>query len=265
MSYQHIYLSPHYDDAALSCGGSIHRQTKAGEPVLVITVCAAPPPAQTAFSLFAREMHTQWGDPTDVIAQRQAEDQTAMEILGADTLRLDVTDCIYRGAPPSGIWFYNNNDELFGEIHPGDKQLEEQLVASLAHHLTAQKNTVVYAPLAIGYHVDHQLVHAAAWQLYQQGQPVLFYEDYPYVDTTAYGNANLDKILAQLDTRQQPVQPRLQFFSEANLENKINSIGAYTSQITMLFGNQAAATESVRRYALQVGGGQPAERVWVPV
>ncbi len=40
MKYKHIYLSPHYDDAALSCGGSIHKQATQQEPVAVITVFA---------------------------------------------------------------------------------------------------------------------------------------------------------------------------------------------------------------------------------
>ena len=38
---KHVYLSPHLDDAVLSCGGAIHRAGAAGEAVLVITVFAA--------------------------------------------------------------------------------------------------------------------------------------------------------------------------------------------------------------------------------
>ena len=41
--YRHVYLSPHFDDAALSLGGTLARQVAAGERVLVVTVCSAPP------------------------------------------------------------------------------------------------------------------------------------------------------------------------------------------------------------------------------
>ncbi len=44
--YRHIVLSPHLDDAALSCGGFIARMTAAGERVLVVNVCSGIPSAQ---------------------------------------------------------------------------------------------------------------------------------------------------------------------------------------------------------------------------
>lgn len=261
--YQHIYLSPHYDDAALSCGGTIHRQTQAGEPVLVVTVCAAPPPADASSSPFTQAMHAIWGDSSNIITVRRAEDQAAMKILGADYVWLDFTDCIYRGHSPNGPWFYNNNDELFGKIHPDDNGLVDQIVESLNRQPGITENSTIYAPLTVGHHVDHQLVHAAARQLYDQGRTVMFYEDYPYVDTEAYGDATLDETLAQLENQQQPVKSNLQFFSKVDLNAKIDSVNAYASQIEMLFGGQTAATHSVQRYARQIGEGQPAERFWI--
>ena len=262
--YRHVYLSPHYDDAALSCGGTIHRQTQAGEPILVVTVCAAPPPANTSLSTFAQDMHATWGDPGNVVATRQAEDETAMKVLGADHVLLDFTDCIYRGHSTNGPWFYHNNDELFGKIHPDDNGLVDQIIEALNHLPGITENSTIYAPLTVGHHIDHQLVHAAAWQLYDQGWSIIFYEDYPYVDTQAYGNATLDETLTWLKNQQRPVQPKLQFFSEADLEAKIRSINAYTSQINMLFENQTQAAKTVQKYARRIGEGQPAERFWIP-
>ena len=73
--FRHVYLSPHFDDASLSCGGNIHRQEQAGEPVLVVTVCAAPPSANEPLSPFAESQHKNWGNPGDIVAMRQTEDQ----------------------------------------------------------------------------------------------------------------------------------------------------------------------------------------------
>jgi hypothetical protein len=93
---------------------------------------------------------------------------------------------------------------------------------------------------------------------------VIFYEDYPYVDTDAYGNSTLNDTLAWLKSRQQPVKPKLSFLSKVDLQAKIDSINAYASQIETLFGNQSETLKSVQRYAIHAGKGQPAECFWTP-
>ena len=260
-SYQHIYLSPHYDDAALCCGGAIHRQTQAGESVLVITVCAAEPDPNVPLSPFAQELHAHWGGSTDMVAVRLAEDKAAMDILGVEVMRLDVPDCIYRGRPQEGVWYYNNNAQLFGNVHPDDLALKEEIAAAV----TRADNAVIYAPLTVGHHVDHQLAHAAAWVLREQGREVVFYEDYPYADPdfAPHGEENMWGLEATLAQLEQKFHSQLQYFSEENLQAKIESVAAYASQLQVLFGGRATMAEKVRRYALKVGEGQFAERVWL--
>lgn len=267
-AYPHVYLSPHYDDVTLSCGGMIHRQTQARQSVLVITIYAAPPPPDEPLSVFAQSMHADWGNLSDVITIRQAEDQAAMAILGADYLRLDFSDAIYRGNPQRGEWYYNNDDELFGQVNSPDIFLAGKIVEAVVELVPAGEETILYAPLGVGHHVDHQLVHAAAWQLRQQGWKIAFYEDYPYVDPHACfatQGREYATLAATLATRQKAnLQPQLHFFSEENLEAKINSIRAYASQLPTLFGSEADMINCVRNYTLRVGEGRPAERIWVP-
>lgn len=265
-SYQHIYLSPHYDDASLSCGGAIHKQTQAGESVLVITICAAAPHPTDPLSPFAQELHTRWGNPVDVVATRLAEDETAMALLGVEVVRLEVMDCIYRGRPRAGMWYYNNNAQLFGDVHPGDLALKDDIAAAIAANVTGAENGVIYAPLTVGHHADHQLAHAAAWVLREQGRQVVFYEDYPYADPdyAPHGEPNLYGLEATLARLGQKFQSQLQYFSEENLQAKIESVAAYASQLQLLFGGRAAMAQQVRHYALQVGEGRLAERVWLP-
>src|SRR5262245_20194923 len=178
---QHVYLSPHYDDVALSCGGTIHRQAHNGEAVLVLTVCAAPPPTG-ALSPFTQSMHQKWGNLTDAVATRRQEDRNALAILGAEDHYLPFHDCIYRGASPAGPWYYNADTDLFGQLHPADLALADDIAQSVAELISQPEESLIYAPLAVGHHVDHQLTHTAVWQLHAQGYTVLFYEDYPYVD-----------------------------------------------------------------------------------
>jgi len=270
--YQHIYLSPHIDDAALSCGGAIHQQVGAGAAVLVITVCAAPPESGQPLSAFARGLHESWGNVVDVVPMRQAEDRAAIGLLGADLRHLTFNDAIYRGHPAQGEWFYTNSTELFGGIHPADLPLAGTIAeAILASMPQTGETPVIYAPLAVGHHVDHQLVHEAAGRLKRLGQTVIFYEDYPYADPAyPYSQAPVDddkpySLKATLAAKQAAkLQPQLRPLSETDLMAKINSVRAYTSQLDMLFGGESAAADYIRSYTLDVGQGKLAERLWRP-
>ena len=57
--YDLIYLSPHLDDAALSCGGQIARFRGEGRSVLIVTVTAGDPPTG-AESRYIQELHSRW-------------------------------------------------------------------------------------------------------------------------------------------------------------------------------------------------------------
>lgn len=270
-AYTHVYLSPHYDDAALSCGGAIFQQARQGRLPLVITLFAAPPDPGQALSPFAENMHHTWGSPADVVGARQAEDRAAMAILGADYLRLNLLDCIYRGRPEAGEWYYTGEAELFGQVHPAETDMAAAIAAAVLELVPFQPDTVVYAPLAAGYHVDHQLAHAAAWQLRQQGWTIVFYEDYPYADpgypfTRPANPWEHDHTLAATLVARAPakLQPQLHHLSGADLQARIDSVAAYASQVPMLFGSQADMAHYLRQYVLRVGNGQPAERTWRP-
>jgi LmbE family N-acetylglucosaminyl deacetylase len=267
-SYQHVYLSPHYDDASLSCGGAIHQQTQAGQSVLVVTICAAPPAQGEPFSAFAESLHQRWGNPENVVATRQAEDRASMNILGADYRWFDFTDCIYRGNPKKQEWYYNSDAELFGQVQPADVMLADEIAEVITQQVPRGEDTMIYAPLSAGYHVDHQLTHAAAWKLRQQEDwTVIFYEDYPYSDPDYAPHglenpADLESTLTRL--QELNLRPQLRLLSEENLQAKIDSIAAYASQMAILFGTRAKMEGQVRKYALRVGEGKPAERIWIP-
>lgn len=260
--YRHVYLSPHYDDAALSCGGLIHQQAQAGELVLVLTLCAAPPDPDDPLSPYAAAMHRAWGAAGNVVAARQAEDQAAMQILGADYLRLNFTDCIYRGQPHTGEWYYTSDEDIFGKVHPAEIGLATSMANAVVEMAPAGDSTTLYAPLGVGHHVDHQLAHAAAWQLRGRGYRVLFYQDYPYADP-AFANRYPHTLEVTLAKRQAVnLQPRLYPLAEADLAAKIAAIRCYGSQLPILFNSHTNVEGYIRNYARHVGKGQPAARLW---
>lgn len=256
MSIDHIYLSPHLDDAALSCGGTIQRQTQAREGVLVVNVCAGAPDYRN-LSSFAREKHTQWGAPDDVVATRRTEDRQALASLGAHVMYWDYLDAIYRIA--EGRALYPDEEAIFGEVHPAEAELLARLADDIAALLDAHSGAALYAPLAVGHHVDHQLVRDATLRLTQAGRRVWFYEDFPYV---RWGVDALQKALRGLEKEgdwESEVWP-------IDVEAKILAIARYHTQMADLFGTTERMAQAVREYARSVASGEGyGERFWRPL
>lgn len=241
--YSHIYISPHLDDAVLSCGGRIWQQTQAGERVLVVTIFASDPPPDTPLSPFAQALHTLWEHSDNAIARRREEDTEALALLGAKAIHWPYTDCIYRQSP-SGDLFYPNWESLWGEVHPAEDELAAELAARLAT-LPLLSGGAVYAPLGIGHHVDHQITHRAA-----SGRAPTCYEDFPYA-----GNA-------QAAPEEGHWQEELSLLSEEALEARIAAIACYRSQISSFWADVAEMAAAVREFAERTGDGRPAERYW---
>ena len=99
-SYQHIFLSPHFDDVVYSCGGTIGVQVSCGLRPLVMTIFAGIPSLNVELSPYAQQGQRSMGfgqDAASAVAARRQEDVTALDYLHADYLWLDYVDAIYRG------------------------------------------------------------------------------------------------------------------------------------------------------------------------
>lgn len=252
--YRHVVLSPHLDDAALSCGGMIAAFAAAGEPVLVVNICAGSPGPATSFSPFAAAMHARWGLPAaEAVRLRLAEDEMALETLGADSYQLDLLDAIYR-MPAT----YVDDDALFGAVAPGDP-LPAALGAQLGLLAARFPAAIFYAPLGVGHHVDHQAAHVAAAALARAGISVAFYEDFPYVTSEGALAARLAELGGEALFL--PMVTSI----DGSVARKVGAIEAYVSQLGVLFGDQGAVTASVVAYAESVRPevGTYGERLWV--
>ncbi len=245
----HIYLSPHLDDAVLSCGGMIHRQTRAGERVIVVTVCAGDPPPGP-LSEFAQRLHQRWQTPSEVAAVRRAEDLNALAVLAAEGIHLPVPDCIYRTDPATGQHLYASEASLFGALHSPEAALARTLAGEIAGVVRGARPGRLYVPLGIGQHVDHQLTRRAAEQA---GGVWAYFEDYPYA-------AREPGIAAAAPGR--ALAPEVIPLAEADLAAKGKAIAAYASQIGSFWDGLSRMEAAVREFAERTGGGAPAERVW---
>jgi LmbE family N-acetylglucosaminyl deacetylase len=240
--HRHIFLSPHLDDVVYSCGGTLGVQVSCGLHPLVITIFAGAPAPNAPISPVAQRIHREWGfsdqqGAAGVLESRRKEDAAALDFLQVDYLWLDYFDAIYRGNPPyyAERSLISNND-----VHPADLDIDRQLAQELLDLQQRLPDAVWYAPLAIGRHIDHQLVCSAADRLVQRGAKVNFYEDFPYV-------------LQQgaLEARQQQLgqafEPLLVEMSEM-VPLRIAASDMYRSQTEANFGSEASMHESTEKY-----------------
>jgi LmbE family N-acetylglucosaminyl deacetylase len=247
--FDHIYLSPHLDDVALSCGGQIFLHTTAGQSVLVVTLMAGAPDADTAVSEFVQLLHQRWQLFGDAVTARRQEDLDACAILGAEAQHGPFPDSIYRFDPHSGAPYYPTRDAIFGAVHPQEAALVDGIAAWLRALPAAGQ---VYAPLTLGGHVDHQLTRLAAEGVY--GRRLRYYEDYPYVQQDP---AALDALLGPARAGwQAQVIP----LTDAALQARGAAIAAFVSQVSSFFSDRADLQAQITAYAAMVGG----ERLWQP-
>ena len=179
--YQRIYLSPHLDDAALSCGGRIYQERQAGLSVLVLNLMAGDPPPAATEATFAAELHARWELDSNPVQARRAEDKRALAVLDAAGLYWELPDCIYRCHPATGQFLYQTEEHLCGPVHPAELGLLENISQRLAA-LPLAAGGRVYVPLAVGGHVDHRLVRQATEAWGAPGGELVYYEDYPYAE-----------------------------------------------------------------------------------
>lgn len=229
-----LYLSPHFDDTVLSCGGNIHRRVGRGERVVVVTVCAAPPPND--LSPFAQSLHARWGalqlpegfNPSGSLPfDRAQEDREALKRLGAEWVHLNYHDCIYRRA--EGRWLYDSEESLWGEVSPLEMFLVDELAKTFNDVARLKPTAEVWSPFAIGDHVDHKLVKlaASAWRK-KSGWRFRYYADYPYSESVVGG-----------------IEIPL---SDSDRQAKIESIRCYSSQLSTFWKDEAEMVDRVSRW-----------------
>ncbi len=243
--YDAIYLSPHLDDAVLSCGGQIYQLTQTGHAALIVSIMAGDTPTAD-LSEFAQSLHDRWEVAQDAVAVRREEDATASDLLGADYLHLDLLDCIYRSDPDSGEALYATEEALFGDLHPAELTLAQTLARTLANLPASGR---VLAPLTAGHHVDHQLTRLAA-ELWLEPDKLLYYEEFPYV----LAREAMPVDIAGEDTwRSQIIE-----LSDEALAMRIEATACYRSQLSTFFRDRHDLVHTVSNFVQNAGG----ERIW---
>ncbi len=198
-----IFISPHLDDAVLSCYPMICSCLEQGIPVEIWTIMAGIPSDKTAFSDTAQQISK--SDPVGYVQRRQLEDLEVGKAIGVPVQHFNFTDAIYR-TDPSKHPLYPDLCDIFHHVDFRDLYLANRIYEALSPLLTA--NDVVVAPSAICGHVDHILTRLACEMLPME---ILFYDEFPY-----------------MVQRHSTVSPEVQ-------SEWVRMVGLYASQMQLLF------------------------------
>ncbi len=242
-----LFLSPHLDDVAFSCGALAALLRDQGWRTVLATVFTRSVVPAEGFAL-ACQLDKGLDAGVDYMALRRDEDRDAARILGfGECLHLGLEEAPHRG--------YDSPAALFGAVRGDDRAW--QAVAELAVGLErSMAPSLVLAPQGLGDHVDHLQVARAVREAVRA--PVWWYRDTPYA--IRHGEAAAPAPLAGLGG--------VAVAADAAMARKTAAACAYRSQVGFQFGGEAGtaaallgfARDEVRR-ALAAGeaieGGEP--------
>mmetsp|Transcript_59617 Transcript_59617/g.129072 ORF Transcript_59617/g.129072 Transcript_59617/m.129072 type:complete len:832 (-) Transcript_59617:405-2900(-) len=233
--YDVIYVSPHLDDAVLSCGAHIRGRCQEGKRVLVLTVFTkAWETGSTPGSALL---------PYLDLEGRREEDKAAMKELGVDYHHLDLQEVLIRHGDVKN-WFCGTLElaRIFvaGLVY-SDADLQWQLTILLRKIIAKTSCGWIVGPAAIGFHPDHILVHNACTQAVAGGRKTLWhYYDFPYCSYP--GLTQMRRLLLNIRGSLRDVEEEL---SDEQVAFRQRLVGMYGSQIEPLFGSEEKMAKAV--------------------
>jgi LmbE family N-acetylglucosaminyl deacetylase len=191
---------------------------------------------------------------------RRAEDVAALTALGAEARHLAYPDAVYR-TDQDGQWLYTSEESIWEPPHAQDV-LAQQGAQELANELAgwvAKPDTLIYAPLGAGGHVDHRITHAAARRLIGQGCRIAFYEEFPYAEKPGATEAAIAAAGGEAwDGELVKVTP-------VDVAAKVAALAYYRTQMKVLFGGIETMPSRVWAFAAsrsREAEAGLAERLW---
>lgn len=155
-------ISPHLDDAALSC--SLLLAANPGS--YVTTIFAGGPPSVRPLTTWDR-MAKYFPEGADVTGVRRGEDMSASALVRAKPVHLTYWDRQYR-------------NDSYGYRGPAEEELPAAVAAELLSHPVRETADYWAVPLGLG-HPDHRLAAEVGLMLAERGAGEFYlYEELPY-------------------------------------------------------------------------------------
>lgn len=240
-----LFISPHLDDVAFSCGGTLARLVDAGWSALVCTLFTASVPDPSGFAL-ACQTDKGIAPEVDYMALRRREDAAFADRIGADVRHLGFPEAPHRG--------YEGAPALFGGIHDGD-DIDGPIARALIALIESFAPDLILAPQGLGSHVDHlQTIRALRTVQHQQAAqgstnaalpiaPIAWYRDTPYATRHA------GEVASPLSTFFETRLHELGVGIEGVLDHKLDAVAAYASQLGFQFGSESDMRTQLTNFA----------------
>lgn len=238
-----VILSPHLDDAALSCGALLHALRDRISTLVVSISCGTSRRLTTDGS---RKIERRQGHVSS--HTRRFEDIAAMHSVNADFVHLSFADGIYRRSPLTGKLIYRNARERWVSPRIDDMAHIEELYLVLRRLCLDLGRILLVSPMGIGHHVDHQIAAQVAVRLAATaaGAELLFYEDFPYVADPLVGGGDRDDPLQALNRLH--LAPTRRFALPVDVDAKLTLLQLYATQVPALFGDNDGMRERIAKH-----------------
>jgi LmbE family N-acetylglucosaminyl deacetylase len=224
-----LFVSPHLDDAAFSCGGTMIKFAREGWRTILCTVFTASVANPQGFAL-ACQTDKGLSPEVDYMALRRREDADFAEFAKCSlNLWLDLREAPHRG--------YESAPDLFAGVHHGD-EIWRDISAKLGEVISAETPDLIFAPQGLGNHVDHLQTIAAVLDV-QPSMPIWWYRDTPYA--IRYSQTQPSELLPK-DLSAKAVD------ISAALEDKITACCLYTTQIGFQFGGAEKLADTLHHF-----------------
>lgn len=217
-----LVISPHLDDAVLSMGSLLSFLSEKKFSISVVTVFTQGSDLTSEFiNTLVRKGG--YGTAHEYFEARRVEDKKALALFGVENvIHLNFVDAAWR--------MNDNAQSLYKNTVIGVERDEkdQELISSIQDalkNLSIDSDTLVFAPIGRGKHVDHILVRDSATKVFSR--PV-YYTDFPYSmkhnDDESFQKAqDLSSIV----------------WTDGFYEKKVEAIMCYVTQLESLCGGKS--------------------------
>lgn len=246
-----IFLGPHFDDCILSCGELIDKYIKEGNDVQAITFFTGFPDSEKLSSA-AKEFHSNCFLDDQSMLYRADEDVNALSKLGCNYRHLGFYECLYR-QDTNGQYLYPDLKNIYHLEKTESKELFDKMLSEVKKII--EKSDIIFAPLGLGNHADHLLLHNVVKEAEKYtDKKIYYYEEVPYVcyyykkrKTSNWGNGMTSKLI---------------YVSNENWTTKVDTIKFYRSQLHILWKNELQRIQQLSDLSYKYDKSNHSIRIW---
>lgn len=185
-----VFVSPHLDDAALSCGELMRTLSKFTKVTVINVFTTADNKSQTMSAKKALA-DSQYATPVDLYKERVKEDKIALSSIKVAVKNLGYTEALWRKIKKPSVIQKHLSKLLpeFIHVYPTyklhiskgiismhDNDLITEISANLKKNISPK--AIVFAPFGVGNHVDHIVTRKAVEKVFHP----IYWIDQPYIE-----------------------------------------------------------------------------------